>query len=187
MAWVRHPLLQFLAVVSVLREHPAAVEVSEAGSARRRKETFRDLDTIATLSQSASRLLDQSDVVARHYVLEVSSRGVDRPLTSEKHFRRARGRKAELVLVDGSQLTGRLGDIDVNAQMGRSGPAPFGVDDVDWTILAQLEKDALARAAAPRAKATRRTAKSVARQWATTRTATPRRPVPRRAPSTPTR
>jgi DNA polymerase (family 10) len=37
-----------LAVVSVLRGHPAAVEVSEAGSARRRKETFRDLDIIAT-------------------------------------------------------------------------------------------------------------------------------------------
>jgi DNA polymerase (family X) len=37
-----------LAVVSVLRQHPAAVEVSEAGSARRRKETFRDLDIIAT-------------------------------------------------------------------------------------------------------------------------------------------
>jgi len=37
-----------LAVVSVLRAHPAAVEVSEAGSARRRKETFRDLDIIAT-------------------------------------------------------------------------------------------------------------------------------------------
>src|SRR5436305_996883 len=37
-----------LAVVSVLREHPAAVEVSEAGSARRRKETFRDLDIMGT-------------------------------------------------------------------------------------------------------------------------------------------
>jgi DNA polymerase (family X) len=37
-----------LAVVSVLRDHPSAVEVSEAGSARRRKETFRDLDIIAT-------------------------------------------------------------------------------------------------------------------------------------------
>src|SRR5438477_7075114 len=37
-----------LAVVDVLRQHPAAVNVSEAGSARRRKETFRDLDIIAT-------------------------------------------------------------------------------------------------------------------------------------------
>jgi DNA polymerase (family 10) len=39
------------AVVAVLREHPAALEVSEAGSVRRRKETFRDLDIIATASE----------------------------------------------------------------------------------------------------------------------------------------
>jgi DNA polymerase (family X) len=39
------------AVVAVLREHPAAVKVSEAGSVRRRKETFRDLDIIATATE----------------------------------------------------------------------------------------------------------------------------------------
>ena len=39
------------AIVEVLREHPAALEVSEAGSARRRKETFRDLDVIATATE----------------------------------------------------------------------------------------------------------------------------------------
>jgi DNA polymerase (family X) len=39
------------AVVSVLREHPSALEVSEAGSVRRRKETFRDLDIIATATE----------------------------------------------------------------------------------------------------------------------------------------
>jgi DNA polymerase (family 10) len=36
------------AVVSELREHPASVEVSLAGSARRMRETVRDLDIIAT-------------------------------------------------------------------------------------------------------------------------------------------
>src|SRR5262245_9942320 len=41
------------AVVSALREHPAAVHVSEAGSVRRRKETFRDLDIIATATDPA--------------------------------------------------------------------------------------------------------------------------------------
>ena len=41
------------AVVSVLREQPAAVHVSEAGSVRRRKETFRDLDIIATATDPA--------------------------------------------------------------------------------------------------------------------------------------
>ena len=42
-----------LGVVAVLREHPAAVHVSEAGSVRRRKETFRDLDIIATATDPA--------------------------------------------------------------------------------------------------------------------------------------
>ncbi|MDQ2968822.1 MAG: DNA polymerase/3'-5' exonuclease PolX [Actinomycetota bacterium] len=43
-----------LAVVDVLQQHPAAVKVSEAGSARRRKETFRDLDIIATAKDPAT-------------------------------------------------------------------------------------------------------------------------------------
>ncbi|MDX6472592.1 MAG: polymerase [Gaiellaceae bacterium] len=41
------------AVVAVLREHPAAVAVSDAGSVRRRKETFKDLDIIATATDPA--------------------------------------------------------------------------------------------------------------------------------------
>jgi ribosome maturation factor RimP len=68
-----------------------------------------DLDSIAALSQSASEVLDRIDTPP--YVLEVTSPGVDRPLTTEKHYRRARGRKVELTLSDGSQLTGRLGEI----------------------------------------------------------------------------
>src|SRR5919199_1660818 len=41
------------AVVGVLRDHEVALEVSEAGSVRRRKETFRDLDIIATATAPA--------------------------------------------------------------------------------------------------------------------------------------
>jgi ribosome maturation factor RimP len=67
-----------------------------------------DLDSIAELSRSASEVLDRIDTAP--YVLEVTSPGVDRPLTTEKHYRRARGRKVELTLSDGSQLTGRLGE-----------------------------------------------------------------------------
>ncbi|OBH05270.1 ribosome maturation factor RimP [Mycobacterium sp. E3247] len=74
-----------------------------------------DLDTIATLSHSASALLDGLDDLGDRYVLEVSSPGVDRPLTTEKHFRRARGRKVDVVLVDGSRLTGRIGETSGDA------------------------------------------------------------------------
>lgn len=72
-------------------------------------ENALDLDTIAALSRSASALLEEVDGGCDGYVLEVSSPGVDRPLTSEKHFRRARGRKVELSLADGSQVSGRIG------------------------------------------------------------------------------
>ena len=68
-----------------------------------------DLDSVAALSRSASEALDRIDTPP--YVLEVTSPGVDRPLTTEKHYRRARGRKVELTLSDGSQLIGRLGEI----------------------------------------------------------------------------
>lgn len=76
-------------------------------------ETGADLDVIAELSRSASDLLDALDAAPGRgagYVLEVTSPGVDRPLTSEKHYRRARGRKVEVTLADGSQVTGRLGE-----------------------------------------------------------------------------
>jgi len=61
-----------LAVVSVLRDHPAAVEVSEAGSARRRKETFRDLDIIATAKDPAA-LVDYFTKL--RWVIEVVAKG----------------------------------------------------------------------------------------------------------------
>ena len=73
-------------------------------------DTALDLETIAALSRSASTLLDGLDSIRDRCVLEVSSPGVERPLTSEKHFRRARGRKVELELSDGSELTGRVGE-----------------------------------------------------------------------------
>jgi DNA polymerase (family X) len=61
-----------LAVVEVLREHPAAVKVSEAGSARRRKETFRDLDIIATANDPEA-LIDYFTKL--RWVIEVVAKG----------------------------------------------------------------------------------------------------------------
>ena len=61
-----------LTVVEVLREHPAAERVSEAGSARRRKETMRDLDIIATASDPAA-LTDYFTKLK--WVAEVAAKG----------------------------------------------------------------------------------------------------------------
>jgi DNA polymerase (family X) len=61
-----------LALVDVLQEHPEAVKVSEAGSARRRKETFRDLDIIAT-AQDPGALIDYFTKLK--WVIEVVAKG----------------------------------------------------------------------------------------------------------------
>jgi DNA polymerase (family 10) len=61
-----------LAVVEVLREHPAADRVSEAGSARRRKETVRDLDIIATANDPTA-LIDYFTKLT--WVSEVAAKG----------------------------------------------------------------------------------------------------------------
>jgi DNA polymerase (family 10) len=61
-----------LAVVEVLHEHPAAERVSEAGSARRRRETVRDLDIIATANDPAA-LTDYFTKLT--WVSEVAAKG----------------------------------------------------------------------------------------------------------------
>jgi DNA polymerase (family 10) len=60
------------AVVEVLREHPASVEVSIAGSARRMRETVRDLDIIATATD-AQALVDY--FCAFNWVVDVAAKG----------------------------------------------------------------------------------------------------------------
>ncbi|MGV1035842.1 MAG: ribosome maturation factor RimP [Candidatus Nanopelagicales bacterium] len=68
-----------------------------------------DLDAIAQASRAVSDALDDSGVTGDlPYVLEVSSPGVDRPLTHARHWRRAADRLVQLSLSDGSNVTGRV-------------------------------------------------------------------------------
>lgn len=73
-----------------------------------------DLDTVAEASQAISDALDASDVMGeKAYTLEVSSPGVDRPLTEPRHWRRNKDRLVKVTTVDGGKpITGRI--VDVN-------------------------------------------------------------------------
>ncbi|MDP9093708.1 MAG: ribosome maturation factor RimP [Actinomycetota bacterium] len=73
-----------------------------------------DLDAVAAVSRLISETLDAQDtdvnadkVFAGSYVLEVSSPGVDRPLTEPRHWHRAVGRLIEITIGTGL-VTGRL-------------------------------------------------------------------------------
>ena len=95
-----------------------AVELTPAG--RRRllrvavdKDGGVTLDDIAEATRAVSDELDDEDLMGEQtYTLEVTSRGVDRPLTEPRHWRRNRDRLVKVSFDDGSQVTGRIGDSD---------------------------------------------------------------------------
>lgn len=71
------------------------------------------LDDIAAASSAISMALDESPAVGqRPYTLEVSSRGVSKPLTEPKHFRRNTGRLVKLWLADGETIGRIVGAAD---------------------------------------------------------------------------
>lgn len=98
-----------------------AVEVQPAGRRRLvRVLVDRDggvtLDHIAALTGVLSQALDDADAMGdQPYTLEVSSPGVDRPLTLPRHWRRNAGRLVRITPVDGGEISGRIGDSDDSA------------------------------------------------------------------------
>jgi ribosome maturation factor RimP len=74
------------------------------------------LDDIAEATKEVSRVLDGptgSDVMGEQpYTLEVTSPGIDRPLTHPRHWRRNQGRLVKAALADGRAVTGRIIDSD---------------------------------------------------------------------------
>ncbi|MFC8042101.1 ribosome maturation factor RimP [Nocardia sp. NPDC057353] len=67
------------------------------------RDAATDLDTVAELSTDLSGLLDEAgDFGEAAYLLEVTTPGVERPLDAERHWRRARGRKARITLRPGA-------------------------------------------------------------------------------------
>jgi ribosome maturation factor RimP len=94
--------------------------VSLAGK-RRRVELVIDrdggvnLDLIAEVSRAASQALDAGDVGDAPYILEVTSPGIDRPLTQPRHWRRNVGRLVDVELADGATITGRIRSVEEGA------------------------------------------------------------------------
>lgn len=71
------------------------------------------LDDAALVSREISAALDASDVMGEiPYTLEVSSPGVDRPLTQERHWRRAAGRLVRVPVTAEGTVQGRVTGAD---------------------------------------------------------------------------
>ena len=99
------------------------------------------LDDVATATKKVSEVLDASDVMGEQpYTLEVTSRGVDRPLTLPRHWRRNTDRLVKVTTTDGETLTGRIvGSDEVAATVDIDG-APRAVAYADVAkALVQVE------------------------------------------------
>jgi ribosome maturation factor RimP len=90
------------------------VEVSAAGR-RRLVRVLIDsddgvtLDDVAVATRAISQALDAHQAMGEaSYMLEVSSRGIDRPLTLPRHWRRNTGRLVKVLRLDGGTTTGRI-------------------------------------------------------------------------------
>ena len=72
-----------------------------------------NLDDVANASRLISDVMDEKDPFDDEpYTLEVSSPGVDRPLTMPRHWTRNLGRLVAVTLTNSKQLTGRISSID---------------------------------------------------------------------------
>lgn len=96
--------LEELSVSRAGRRHVVRIAVDRDGGL--------DLDAVATVSRAVSTALDEAEeaggeLLAGEYQLEVGSRGVDRPLTLPRHWRRNVGR-----LVKVGPMTGRVMAVD---------------------------------------------------------------------------
>jgi ribosome maturation factor RimP len=95
-----------------------AVEITPAGKRRiLRIAVDKDggvtLDDVADATRQISRVLDESDAMGEQpYTLEVTSRGVDRPLTLPRHWRRNVDRLVKVTTTEGEALEGRIATSD---------------------------------------------------------------------------
>ncbi len=105
---------ELTAPVSALGLDLEAVDLSSAGQRRvLRVAVDKDggvtLDDIAEATRAVSQALDAHDLMgARAYTLEVSSPGVDRPLTLPRHWRRNAGRLVTVTRHAGEPVVGRI-------------------------------------------------------------------------------
>jgi ribosome maturation factor RimP len=72
-------------------------------------EVALNLDQVTSVSRAISELLDESPIMGdTPFTLEVTSPGIDRPLTKPRHFAKNQDRLLKVTKTDGDVVTGRI-------------------------------------------------------------------------------
>ncbi len=100
-----------------------------------------EVDDCAQISTAVSAALDVEDPIVEAYTLEVSSPGIDRPLTMLKHFEAFEGYEAKLEtseLIDGrKRFKGMLAGVEGTEVLINLDEGTVGLE-FDWLVDAKL-------------------------------------------------
>ena len=70
------------------------------------------IEACAKVSRAVSEELEGKEMIGEAYVLEVSSPGLDFPLSSRRQYQKNIGRELKLTLSSGTDLSGKLLEVD---------------------------------------------------------------------------
>jgi len=73
------------------------------------------IDTCALVSRKVSEELETQDLIGEAYILEVSSPGLDYPLTTARQYQKNLGRELKVTLASGSDLQGKLLEVALDS------------------------------------------------------------------------
>lgn len=93
------------------------------------------LGECARLNEEISQILDTNDLIQSQYILEISSPGLDRPLSNYKDFKRCKGRDVKIILSkpidDSTELTGNIEEVKEDSVLVQTKQGtinvPFGI------------------------------------------------------------
>lgn len=105
-----------------------------------RPEGWIEVDDCARISRAVSAVLDVEDPIAGEYVLEVSSPGIDRPLTRIKDFERYEGYEVKVETAEAIDGRKRFKGVLAGVQDGEVLiEIPEGVIGLDFDLLADAK------------------------------------------------
>ena len=76
-------------------------------------DTHLSLDQVTVATKAISEIMETISAVGDNsFTLEVTSPGLDRPLTKARHWQKNINRLVKVVLLDGSEIKGRIKDVN---------------------------------------------------------------------------
>lgn len=119
------------------------LDVTDTDEAPAAPDASVTVDDCANVSRDVSAILDVEEAIDHHFILEVSSPGLDRPLRHERDYRRFAGRLAKIVVAEAvdnqKHFAGRLHGMERDGVVIETAPGKRHVLPLSLITRARLD------------------------------------------------